>query len=100
VAVRIANVPALTQAVTEAPLHDINPTLCGSIVCSSHAGRHLLIASLVDSSIKAAGSLVTVKAFWLMSWVTGSWKVQLPSEPQPQWRKGEAHPIRDDVIGT
>ena len=51
-AVCIANVPALTQTVTEAPLHDIKPTLRGGIVSSSNAGRHLLIVSLVESSIK------------------------------------------------
>ena len=53
-AVCIANVPALTQTVTEAPLHDINPTLRGSIVSSSNAGRHLLIVSPVDSSVLSA----------------------------------------------
>jgi hypothetical protein len=26
--------------------------------------------------------------YWLMSWLTGSWKVELPSEPEPLWRKG------------
>ena len=55
-AVCIANVPALTQTVTEAPLHDISPTFRGSIVSSSNAGRHLLIVSLVESSIKTVAS--------------------------------------------
>lgn len=40
------------------------------------------------SQYEAAGSLVTVSACWLMSWVAGSWKVQLPSSPEPLWRKG------------
>ncbi len=37
------------------------------------------------------------QASWLMSWVTGSWKVQLPSKPEPQWRKGAGRHVRCEI---
>jgi transposase len=34
-----------------------------------------------------------------MSWVTGSWKVHLPSEPEPLWRKGAGRHVQCDTSG-
>src|SRR5258706_3074760 len=36
---------------------------------------------------------------WLMSWITGSWKVQLTSEPEPLWRKGAGRHAWCDISG-
>ena len=63
----MANVPALTQTVTEAPLHDINPTLRGSMDTRLRHDQ-----AVTQNGRMSAGSLVTVKAYCLMSWITGS----------------------------
>src|SRR5512132_3343087 len=55
---------------------------------------------LLFSHYEAAGSLVTVRAcYWLMSWVIGSWKAQLPSKPEPLWRKGAGRHAQCDISG-
>src|SRR6266699_3818915 len=76
---------------------------------TAFARRHEILrssrsASGVSTDLSWA-MLVTMKrpapgdrqASWLMSWVTGSWKVQLPSKPEPQWRKGAGRHVRCEI---
>lgn len=51
------------------------------------------------SHYEAAGSRWPSKPSWLMSWVAGSWKVQLPSTPEPLWRKEAGRHAQCDTSG-
>jgi hypothetical protein len=66
--------------------HDVRPRRNPDPLATTAKAHNI---GLEISHYEAAGSLVTVRAcYWLMSWVAGSWKVQLPSWPEPLWREG------------
>lgn len=46
------------------------------------------LAILVTRKRSAPGGRQSL--YWLMSWVAGGWKVQLPGTSVPLWRKGAA----------